>query len=50
MIPGPFHVKVRSAMLVRLSVIVHLGLRIVGGVFSEQYFELTFDQVQGIYL
>jgi hypothetical protein len=26
-----------------LSVIVHLGLRIVGGVFSGRYFDLTFD-------
>jgi hypothetical protein len=30
-------------MLVSLSVIVHLGLRIVGGVFSGRYFDLTFD-------
>jgi hypothetical protein len=36
-------VKVRSAMLVSLSVIVHLGLGIVGGVFSGRYFNLTFD-------
>jgi hypothetical protein len=32
-----------SAMLVSLSVIVHLGLRIVGGVISGRYFDLTFD-------
>jgi hypothetical protein len=38
-----YFVKVRSAMLVSLNVIVHLGLRIVGGVFSGRYFNLTFD-------
>jgi hypothetical protein len=32
-----------KAMLVSLNVIVHLELRIVGGVFSGQYFDLTFD-------
>jgi hypothetical protein len=37
-----YFVKVRSAMLVSLSVIVHLGLGIVGGVFSGQY--LTPDE------
>jgi hypothetical protein len=30
-------------MLVSLGVIVHLGLRIVGGVLSGRYFDLTFD-------
>jgi hypothetical protein len=36
-------VKMRSAMLVSLSAIVHLGLKIVVGVFSGRYFDLTFD-------
>jgi hypothetical protein len=39
-----YFVKVRSAVLVSLSVIIHLGLRIVGGVFSGRYFNPTLDR------